>query len=62
VRSTLTLQPYVPRRSSLVAQAFRVLASDEVLSLDVDWKHSLPPFEVKYFDLELLDTVAIQVS
>jgi hypothetical protein len=55
VLSTLTLQPYVPRRSGLLAQAFRVLASDEVLSLDVDWKHSLPPFEVKYFDLELLE-------
>jgi len=31
-----------------------MLATEEVLSLDVDWKHSLPPFEVKYFDLELL--------
>jgi hypothetical protein len=30
-----------------------VLAADEVLSLGVDWEHCLPPFEVKYLDLEL---------
>jgi hypothetical protein len=31
-----------------------MLATNEVLSLDVDWKHSLPPFEVKYLEVERL--------
>jgi hypothetical protein len=26
---------------------------DQVLGLDVDWKHRLPPFEVKYLEIEL---------
>ena len=37
-----------------------MLAADEVLSLGVDWEHGLPPFEVKYLDLELIRKVAIK--
>jgi hypothetical protein len=32
-----------------------MLATKEVLSLDVDWEHSLPPFEVKYLEVELVE-------
>jgi hypothetical protein len=48
VRSTVTLQPYAPRRPGLFAQALRALLHDELVGLNVDWKHGLPPFEVKY--------------
>jgi len=51
----VTLQPYAPRRLSLFAQALRMLATKEILSLDVDWEHSLSPFEVKYLEIELLE-------
>jgi DNA-binding MarR family transcriptional regulator len=37
-----------------------MLATNEVLSLDVDWKHSLPPFEVKYLEVELPGKVAVE--
>jgi hypothetical protein len=52
VRSTVTLQPYAPRRPGLFAQALRVLLHDELVGLNVDWKHGLPPFEVKYLEIE----------
>jgi len=32
-----------------------MLATKEILSLDVDWEHSLSPFEVKYLEIELLE-------
>jgi len=33
-----------------------VLSGDQILCLDVDWIHLRPPFEVKYLDIELLES------
>jgi hypothetical protein len=52
VRSTLTLPPYAPGRPSLIAEALRTLLHDQLMCLDVDWEHRLPPFEVKYLEIE----------
>ena len=37
-----------------------MFTGDQVLRLGVDWEHGWPPFEVKYFDLELLRKLAVE--